>query len=381
MRKKLIVIFLFLLFPFFVSAHTKEEIINLVEVESQKMCDAETEVLYNRYFKLYSRLLKAKDVDQTSIDTIYKNLTTALNIVKKENLCSVEDLDRISSSQKSQLYNYFYESSKLIIKSPDLGNTETTVKYNSDKSIEIYENGEYLDRVTLSRTTFNYVGFQTFFVYLKYLLPLSLVAVFIAIFIFKKRKLLSNIFIIGFALLLVGNIFYFKFGSLSYDIYNLLKSMSYKGNTSIVKMEVNNKKIIKYPSHESEFAKLKIKDLNINLPIYYGDSKAVLKKGIGFTGSFPGFKGTVILSGHNSKLYLNSLKNITVGTNIEIETNYGKFKYVLSKIDILDADKYSSLEKNDKTLILYTCYPFDEIVYSNKRYVLYANLVEEAWSK
>ena len=80
-------------------------------------------------------------------------------------------------------------------------------------------------------------------------------------------------------------------------------------------------------------------------------------------------------------MYLNSLKNITVGTNIEIETNYGKFKYVLSKIDILDADKYSSLEKNDKTLILYTCYPFDEIVYSNKRYVLYANLVEEAWSK
>ncbi len=381
MRKKLIIIFLFLLFPFFVSAHTKEEIINLVEVESQKMCDTETEVLYNRYFKLYSRLLKTKDIDQASIDTIYKNLTTALNIVKKEKLCSVDDLDRISSSQKSQLYNYFYESSKLIIKSPDLGNSETTIKYNSDKSIEVYENGEYLDRITLSRTTFNYVGFHKLFVYLKYLLPLSLIAVFGSIFLFKKKKLLSNLLIMAFTVLLIGNIFYFKFGSLSYDIYNLLKSMSYKENTNIVKMEVKNKKIVKYPSHESEFARLKINSLKINLPIYYGDSKVVLTKGIGFIGSFPGFKGTTILSGHNSKQYLNGLKNIKIGDNIEIETNYGRFKYILSKIEVMNVNEYSSLEKNDKTLIIYTCYPFDEIVYSNKRFVLYANLVEEAWSK
>ena len=62
MRKKLIIIFLFLLFPFFVSAHTKEDIINLVE--TRKICDQETETLYDRYFKLYSRLLKNKDVSQ-----------------------------------------------------------------------------------------------------------------------------------------------------------------------------------------------------------------------------------------------------------------------------------------------------------------------------
>ena len=376
MRKKLIIIFLFLLFPFFVSAHTKEDIINLVE--TRKICDQETETLYDRYFKLYSRLLKNKDVSQESIDTIYKNLTTVLDIVSKEKICSVDDLSKISSTKKNEIYNYLYDSSKLIIKSPDIGESETTIKYNDDNSIEVYENGEYLDKVTLSKSTFNYVGFNPFFVSLKYILPIALIIFLGLILIIKKKKKVNNILIIIFSILLFANFFYFKFGKYSYDLYNALKSMSYKPE-KVVKMEVKDKKIISYPSYESEFATLKIEDLNIKLPIYYGDNKKVLQKGIAFTGSFPGFKGTTILSGHNSKTYLNSLKDIKIGTEVLVETNYGVFKYALSKMEILKASEYSLLEKNDKTLIIYTCYPFDELVYSNQRLVLYANLIEEEW--
>ena len=377
MRKKLIIIFLFLLIPFFVSAHTKEEIIELVE--NQNICDSETEALYDRYFKLYSKLLSNKDVTQESLDIIYSNITKALVIIKKEKICSVDDLEHISSKKKSEIYNYLYESSKLIIKSPNLKNADTTFKYNDDNSIDIYEDGKYVDRVTLSKSTFNYVGLSSLFVYLKYILPLSAIALFLAIFITKKRKVINNVFIIMFSLSLCFNILYFKYGSLSYSLYNILKSMSYKETTNVVKMKVNNKKIVKYPSYESEFARLKIGYLDIDLPIFYGETKNVLSKGIGFTGAFPGFKGTVILSGHNSVLYLNNLKNIKIGTNIGIETNYGVFKYTVSKMEILDSNKYTSLEKNDKVLIIYTCYPFDELVYSNKRFVLYANLIKEEW--
>ncbi len=377
MRKKLIIIFLFLLFPFFVSAHTKEDIIKLVE--NQKVCDQETEALYGRYFKLYSRLLKSKDIDQKSIDIIYDNLVDVLNTIKKENICSVDDLDDISSLKKLDIYKKLYEGSKLIIKAPDLENKDTNIKYSDDNTIEIYENGEYLDSVTLVRNTFNYVGFSKIFVSLKYILPLGLIIAFILLFTTLKKKVINNILMIGFSLLLITNIFYFKFGSLSYDLYNIINSMSYREKTSITKMEVKNKKVLKYPTYGTEFAMLKIDDINIKLPVYYGDTKAILKKGIGFVGSFPGFKGTIILSGHNSKLYLNNLKNIKIGSDIKIETNYGTFKYLISKMEIMGANEYSSLEKNDKTLIIYTCYPFDELVYSDKRFVLYANQVEEEW--
>lgn len=379
MRKKLIILFLFLIFPFFVSAYTKEDILNLVE--NQKLCDKQTEALYDRYFKMYSRLLKTKDIDQNGIDTIYQNLTTVLDIIKKENICSVDDLDKISAFKKAQIYNYLYNSSKLIIKAPDLKNTETSVKYNDDDTIDVYENGEYLDTVALSKTTFNYVGLSALFVSLKYLLPISLIFILINIFITKNKKIINNILIIIFTCLLIGNIFYFTLGSFSYDMYYLIKSMNYKENTNIVKMEVKNKKIIKYPTYGSEFAKLKINDLGINLPIYYGESKAILTKGIGFVGSFPGFKGTIILSGHNSKQYLNKLKDIKIDNKIILETNYGQFNYQVSKMEILGVNEYTSLEKNDKVLIIYTCYPFDELVYSDKRFVIYANLIKEDWSK
>ena len=376
MRKNLIIIFLFLIFPFFVSAYTKEDIVNLVD--NKKLCDQETEALYDRYFKLYSRLLSGKDVSQESIDKVYNNLVNALKIIEKEHICSVDDLDRISSTTKNKIYDYLYESSKLIIKSPNLNDDQTTVKYNEDNTVEIYENGEYLDRISLKREEFNYVGLGKYFVYLKYVLPTILVIIFISIF-FAKKKYLNNIMIIIFTCVLIINIFYFKYGLISYDLYNLFKSLNYVEKTDVVKMEVKDKKIIKYPSHSSAFASLKIENLNLNLPIHYGESKTILKKGIAFTGSFPGFKGTTILSGHNSKVILNNLKNVKFDDIIIIETNYGKFYYKVSKMEVLEKKDYSKLEKNTDTLIIYTCYPFDEIVYSDKRFVLYAKLMKEEW--
>ena len=378
MRKKLIIIFLFLIFPFFVSAYTKEDVIKLVD--NQHVCDQESEALYKRYFNMYTRLLKSKDVSEENLGIIYQNMSSVLKIVKEENICSYDDLDRVSSKTKNQIYNYLYDTSKLIIKSPDLENSETTIKYGEDNTIEIYEDGEYLDRVTLTKTTFNYVGFSSMFVYLKYILPALLFIIFIALIRTKNKKLLNNLLIIIFTFIFIINILYFKFGSFFYDSYNIVKSMNYIENKDIVKMKVKNKKLTRYPTYGSEYARLIIKSVDINLPVLYGDSKEVLKNGIGFTGAFPGFRGTTILSGHNSKTYLNSIKNIKFDDTIIVKTNYGEFEYKVSKMEVLDVNQYNDLIKDDKTLILYTCYPFDKIVYSNQRFVVYASLEKEVWS-
>ena len=50
------------------------------------------------------------------------------------------------------------------------------------------------------------------------------------------------------------------------------------------------------------------------------------------------------------------------------------------KTEILNEDEFDKLSKSDKELlVIYTCYPFDEVIYSNKRFVVYAYLIEEDW--
>ena len=50
------------------------------------------------------------------------------------------------------------------------------------------------------------------------------------------------------------------------------------------------------------------------------------------------------------------------------------------KTEILNEDEFDKLFKSDKELlVIYTCYPFDEVIYSNKRFVVYAYLIEEDW--
>lgn len=379
MRKKLLIIFLFLVIPFFVSAYTKEDIINLVS--NQELCDQETEVLYTKYFKTYSRLLESKEISEELANQIYFKLTEALNLIKKNNICSIEDLEEIPSNVKTELYNNLYNTSKLIIKAPNIPNNETNVKYNDDDTIDIYENGAYIDKISLKNIKFNYVGFNQYFVYFKYVLPSLLLILLVSIILTKKKLIFNNILIILFSLCLIFTIFYFTIGDISYDFYNLIKTMNYKDSSKEVALEVKNKKIVKYPTYGSKYGNLIIEALDINLPIYYGDSKEVLKKGIGQFGTFPGFNIRTILSGHNSKIFLNNLKNIKIDDIITIKTNYGIFEYAVSKIEILNEDQFSLLEKNDKKmLIIYTCYPFDEIVYSDQRFIVYANQIKEKWN-
>ena len=377
MRKKLIIIFLFLLIPFFVRAYTKEDIIKLVE--NQKICDQETEDLYARYFKIYSRLLNAKDIDEITANQIYTKIVETINTVNKYNICSVDDLDEIPSSVKKEIQDNLYESSKLIIKSPNLSDSDTTIKYNDDNTIDIYDGGEYIDRVTLDKKQFNYVGFSKYFVYFKYVLPISLVIFIFLIIVTRKKIIINNCMIILLVITLFANIFYFTVGEYAYDIYNLIKSLNYKETAKITEMQVKNKKIITYPNYGAKYGILKIEGLGIELPIYYGDSKEILKKGIGHTSAFPGFNGATILSGHNSKIFLNNLKNIRFDNIITIETNYGNFKYKVVKMEILKENEYNYLIRNDKSLILYTCYPFDQLVYSENRFIVYGKLVEEVW--
>lgn len=380
MKKKIITILFLMFFPFFISAYSKEDIIALVS--EQKLCDAETETIYNQYFESYSRILKLKDIDEKLAGKIYAKLSSALDIVKANNICSVNDLDKINEREKDNLYNLLLDGSKLIFKAPSLEDKKTNITINSDSTIDIYESGKLVEKIDLKGPKFNYVGYELWFILLKYLLPISFLCLIIFLFIYKKEDIIKHFTYVSLILILILNLAYFIAGEKLYDIYTLINTMSINLSEDLTELKVKNKKILNKPDYGSKYALLEIVDLNIELPVYYGDSKKILREGIGHTttSSLPGEGKNIIYSAHNTNNFLANLKNIKKDTLINITTSYGTFEYQVTGTKILKTSEYNKLKKIDKEqLILYTCYPFDKLIYSESRMIVYASLTEEKW--
>lgn len=130
------------------------------------------------------------------------------------------------------------------------------------------------------------------------------------------------------------------------------------------------------PDYGTNYATLKIPSANIELPIYYGKTLDLLKNGIGHDHEsyFPGEGGSIILMGHNYNRFLAKLPKIKIGDEIQITTNYGEFNYHIYNAQIVeetDTDKVP-IQDEEEILMIYTCWPINNIGYTTKRYVVYA---------
>ena len=376
MKRKILIIF-FLFFPFFVSAYTKEDIISLVS--NKKMCDSTTSNMYETYLNTYTRILKSKDVDEELANQIYEKITYALTTLEDNKVCKIEDYQALNADLKSKIYNSLYSAMRLILKAKDLEDKKTNIKMNNDQTIEIFENGKLVDRLDLTKTKFNYVGYSKKFVFLKYALIISLITL-ILFLKFIKKKQLKNLLAIILNLNIFALIIYICIGTKIYDLYSLINIMNIKENNDVFNVKVKDQKIIEKPSYGSNYGTLKIGSLNIELPIYYGETKEILKRGVASNTNMPGENKRIIMSAHNSNKFLKNIKDIKNDELIKIETTYGKFEYQVFKTEVLNEDEFDKLSKSDKELlVIYTCYPFDEVIYSNKRFVVYAYLIEEDW--
>lgn len=135
---------------------------------------------------------------------------------------------------------------------------------------------------------------------------------------------------------------------------------------------------VQYPEKGEQYGELNWKDGTLQVPVYYGDTDAVLERGAGtYTGySLPGQGKTILIGGHDGTFFA-SLENMQKGDVINLTTIYGKYEYKITDIriaDIKEADAYK--EKETETLILYTCYPFgQESEERSERYYVYAEKV------
>ena len=142
---------------------------------------------------------------------------------------------------------------------------------------------------------------------------------------------------------------------------------------------------IKFPEVGEKYAYLRCDRLQINAPVYYGDDEEILLKGVGqySDSTLPGFSGTTLLCAHDTT-WFQGLESVEKKDVFLFETDYGVYEYQVQRIEIVDQSDESAceLEKTQDQLVLYTCYPFGNLIeVRQERFFVYCNLISgpEIW--
>ena len=133
-----------------------------------------------------------------------------------------------------------------------------------------------------------------------------------------------------------------------------------------------------YPEYGTKYATIEIDKIGVNLPVYYGDTLEILKKGVGHSSGsyFPGEGGSIIYMGHNSKNMFRRFSELQKGNEIKVTTSYGEYVYKIYDMQLIKETELDKLpiQRDKEILMVYTCYPFNNIGYATQRYVVYAEL-------
>lgn len=181
-------------------------------------------------------------------------------------------------------------------------------------------------------------------------------------------------------LLIMLKMFFGQEIDLVFGIANTISINTEKKVAKETKYDVNANKLTSYPEYGTQYATIEIPKINVDLPVYYGDTMEILKKGVGHSSGsyFPGEGGSIIYMGHNSKNVFRRFGELQIGDTITIKANYGEFKYEIYDMQIVEETETYKLpiQEDEEKLMVYTCYPFNNIGYATQRYVVYANLVK-----
>ncbi len=154
-------------------------------------------------------------------------------------------------------------------------------------------------------------------------------------------------------------------------------------NTTLPTVKIEDKtyvekEAVEYPQYGNQFGELIIEDCGIDNKLFFGDGDIALRNGVGiYNGSFvPGYGGTILVAGHNNTFF-NGLKYAEAGQKVVIRTSYGNYEYRITDTAVKKATDKSAYDLNAdyENLIMYTCYPFDELGLTQYRYFVYAEYI------
>ena len=80
--------------------------------------------------------------------------------------------------------------------------------------------------------------------------------------------------------------------------------------------------------------------------------------------------------GHNSKKMFRRFSELQIRDKIKVTTSYGEYNYKIYDMKLIKETEVDKLpiQKDKEILMVYTCYPFNNVGYATQRYVVYANL-------
>lgn len=197
-----------------------------------------------------------------------------------------------------------------------------------------------------------------------------------------KHLIVAIMFII-----LIAVIIFVLFGSRISMAISLVNKVSIDTSNVVlkdVKLNSVTKRLESYPEYGTKYGDLRIDSLDVDLPLYYGDTLSILRNGVGHSSGsyFPGEGGTIVCMAHNTRGYLYNLSDIEIGDNIVITTTYGEFTYKVEETKIVPETQVDavSVSHGKEMLILYTCYPTNTFGHATKRFITYSKLVDAQYN-
>lgn len=133
-----------------------------------------------------------------------------------------------------------------------------------------------------------------------------------------------------------------------------------------------------YPEAGDYLGHLTVSGTAVDCDVYYGDSETEFQKGAGtYKGAkIPGEGGTILMGAHTNT-YFRDFESAEIGADVTLTTSYGEYHYVITDMKVAtDTDTTAyDLEADEENLIMYTCYPFGTLNYTDERFFVYCDYV------
>ena len=133
-----------------------------------------------------------------------------------------------------------------------------------------------------------------------------------------------------------------------------------------------------YPEPGDYLGHLSISGTAVDCDVYYGDSETEFEKGAGtYTGAkIPGEGGTILMGAHTGTFF-RDFESVQTGADVTFVTDYGEYHYTVTGTRVAtDTDTTAyDLAAPQENLIMYTCYPFGTLNYTDERFFVYCDYV------
>ncbi len=125
------------------------------------------------------------------------------------------------------------------------------------------------------------------------------------------------------------------------------------------------------PIAGKQYGEINCDSVGLSVPLYYGDTYDILEMGAGQSpvSYCPGQGGTILVGGHDTTFFA-PLENMKEGMDVTVSTTYGKYTYKINDIQIMEGSEYT-ISSAKEQLVLYTCYPFGDILGDRTSKIVY----------